>query len=41
MAGQPKKRHYVRAQQQEAVSDWLKPLSLGTMSASAYIEDVA
>ena len=29
MAGQPEKRHNVRAQQQEAVSDWLNPLSLG------------
>ena len=41
MAGQPEKRHNVRAQQQEAVSDWLNPFSLGTMSASAYIENVA
>ena len=41
MAGQPEKRHNVRAQQQEAVSDWLIPVSLGTMSASAYIENVA
>ena len=38
MAGQPEKKHYnVRAQQQEVMSDWLNPLSLGTMSASAYI----
>ena len=41
MTGQPEKRHNVRAQQQEAVSDWLNPFSLGTMSASAYIENVA
>ena len=41
MAGQPKKRHNVRAQQQEAVSDWLNPLPLGIMSASAYIDNVA
>ena len=25
----------------EAVSDWLNPLSLGTMPASAYIENLA
>ena len=25
----------------EAVSDWLNPLSLGTMSASAYIDNLA
>ena len=25
----------------EAVSDWLNPLSLGTMSASRYIENLA
>ena len=41
MAGQPEKRHNVRAQQQEVVSDWLNPLSLGTISAPAYIESVA
>ena len=41
MAGQPVKRHNMRAQQQEAVSDWLNPVSLGTMSASAYIENEA
>ena len=41
MAGQPEKRHNVRAQQQEAVSDWLNQIALGTMSASAYIENVA
>ena len=41
MAGQPEKRHNVRAQQQEDLSDWLNPFSLGTMSASAYIENVA
>ena len=38
MAGQHEKRHIVRAQQQEVVSDWLNPFSLGTMSAPAYIE---
>ncbi len=31
MAGEPGKRH----------DDWLNPLSLGTMSASAYIENLA
>ena len=41
MAGQPEKRHNVRAQKQEVVSDWLNPFSLGTMSAPAYIENVA
>ena len=41
MVGQPEKRHNVRTQQQEAVSDWLNQFSLGTMSASAYIENVA
>ena len=40
MAGQPEKPHNVRPQQQEAVSDWLTPFSLGTMSASAYIDRV-
>ena len=38
------KRHNVRAQQQDAVSDWLnqtRPFCLGTMSASAYIENAA
>ena len=41
MAGQPEKRHNVRAQQQDAASDWLTPLTLGTMSASANIENLA
>ena len=41
MAGQPKKRHNVRAQQHEVGSDWLNPLPLGIMSASAYIDNVA
>ena len=31
----------VRAQQQDAVPDWLNPLPLGIMSASAYIDNVA
>ena len=41
MAGQPEKRHDVCAQQEEVVSDWLNPFSLGTMSVPAYIENVA
>ena len=41
MAGKPGKRHDVRAHKPEAVSDWLNPISLGTMSASAYIENLA
>ena len=41
MTGEPEKRHNVRAQQHESVPDWLNPFSLGTMSASAYIENVA
>ena len=40
MTGEPGKRHNVRAQLQDAVSDWLNPFSLGTMSASAYIENL-
>ena len=38
MADEPGKRHDVRA---EVVADWLNPLSLGTMSASAYTENLA
>ena len=42
MGGEPGKRHDVRAHYPEAGSDWLNPLSLGTMSApSAYIENLA
>ena len=40
MADEPGKRHDVRAHYPEAVSDWLNPLSLGTMSAYAYIENL-
>ena len=36
MAGEPGKRHDVRAHFPEAVSDWLNPLSLGAMSVSAF-----
>ena len=35
------KRHTTRAHLPEAVSDWLNRLSLGTMSASGYIENLA
>ena len=41
MTGEPGKRHDVRAHKPEAVTDWLNPLSLGTMSDSAYIENLA
>ena len=41
MADEPEKRHDVRAHSTEVVSDWFNPLSLGTMSASAYIENLA
>ena len=35
------KRHNTRAHLPEAVSDWLNPLSLGTMSPSGYIDNLA
>ena len=41
MAYEPGKRHDVRAQRPEAVSDWLNPISLGTMSVSAFIDNLA
>ena len=41
MGGEDGKRHNPRAHQAEAVSDWLNPFSLGTMSASAYIDNLA
>ena len=41
MGGEHEKRHNLRAHQAEAVSDWLNPFSLGTMSASAYIDNLA
>ena len=41
MAGEPGKRHNVRAHKAQDVFDWLNPLSLGTMSATVYIENVA
>ena len=39
IAGEHGKRHDKRAHKQEAVSDWLNPYSLGTMSASGCIEN--
>ena len=41
MVGEPGKRHNVHAQQQEVLLDWLNQFSLGTMSGSAYIENLA
>ena len=38
---EPGKRHALRAHIPEAATDWLNPLSLGTMSASAYIDNLA
>ena len=40
-AGEHGKRHALRAHIPEAATDWLNPLSLETMSASAYIENLA
>ena len=41
IAGEPGKRHTTRVLRQEAVSDWLNPNSLGTMSAFCCIENLA
>ena len=41
IAGEDKKFHASRAHKQEAVSDWLNPHSLGTMSAFICIENLA
>ena len=41
VAVEPGKRHALRAHMPEAAADWLNPLCLGTMSASAYIENLA
>ena len=41
LADEPGKRHDVRAHEAEVVADWLNPLSLGIMSASAYTENLA
>ena len=40
IAGEPGKRHATSAHSQEAVSDWLNPRSLGTMSAFGCIENL-
>ena len=40
-AGEHGKRHALRAHMPEAATDWLNPLSLGTTSTSAYIENLA
>ena len=41
VAMEPGKCHALRAHIPEAAIDWLNPLSLGTMSASTYIENFA
>ena len=41
IAGEPGKRYATRAHRQKAVSDWLNPHSLGTMSAFGCIENLA
>ncbi len=41
VAMEPGKRHALRAHIPEAATYWLNPISLGTMSASAYIENLA
>ena len=38
---EPGKRHALRAHMPESATDWLNPLSLETISASAYIEKLA
>ena len=41
IAGEPGKRHATCGHRQEAVSDWLNPHFLGTMSAFGCIENLA
>ena len=41
IGGEPRKRHARRAHKTQAISDWLNPNSLGTMSAFGYIENLA
>ena len=41
MAGEHRKRHTMRAHTPQTISDRLNPLSLGTISASAYIDNLA
>ena len=38
---EPGRRHAVRAHMPQAATDWLNPLSLVTMSDSAYIDNLA
>ena len=38
---EPGKRHALHAHMLEAATDWLNSLSLGTMSASDYIENLS
>ena len=38
---EPGKRHALRAHIPEAATDCVNPLSLGTMSASAYVDNLA
>ena len=41
VADEPEKRQALRAHMPEAATNWLNALSLGTMSVSAYIENLA
>ena len=41
IAGEHRKRHTTCVHKQEAISDWLNPHSLGTMSAFGCIENLA
>ena len=41
IAGEHRKRHASRAHKQEAVSDWLNPHSLGTMSSLCCIDNLS
>ena len=41
IAGEHRNRHASGAHKQEAVSDWLNPHSLGTISAFGCIENLA
>ena len=40
VAGEHGKRHAMPSHKPRAVSDWLNPLSLGTMSAFGYIDSL-
>ena len=41
VAGKHGKRHAMRAHRPQAISDWLNPHPLGTMSAFGYIDNLA